>query len=98
MITKAKALSERIKTSRRKMLGEVILQNDTNPAIKSPLFAQKAQQMYKSRLGKPRTNLFDTLKKDLASAGLRLEDQNDLDILRNISKKEWEQMTNLKLG
>lgn len=63
-------LTERIKKARWKMLGHVLRSGDDTPAFLSFRFACLGCLDYKGRRGRPRSNLFDLLLKDIMTKNI----------------------------
>ena len=63
-------LSDRVNTYRWRMLGHVLRSDENTAAHQSLSFAIEADTHFSGRVGRPRCNLFNLLKKDLSDRNL----------------------------
>jgi len=86
-------LSVRVERSRWRMLGHVLRGPVDGPAYTSLSFAVNSLQM-PGRVGRPQTNLFTLIKRDLSDRNLFLNNLNDLNYLRNVAfdRAAWRRM------
>ena len=86
-------LSVRVERSRWRMLGHVLRGPVDGPAYTSLSFAVNSLQM-PGRVGRPQTNLFSLIKRDLSDRNLFLNNVNDLNYLRNVAfdRAAWRRM------
>ena len=84
-------LSTRTRKARWNLLGKVLRQDSTRPAKLALIFALRKMKEGESRLGRPITNLLDTLKKDIKETGLKMESVEDLQELEDkaADKSQW---------
>ena len=85
-------LSERAKSARWKMLGKILRHSELNPAKASLIYANITinGKTIKGRRGKPRKNLYDTIKEDLKEVNLDFETAKDV----AADPKIWENLKN----
>ena len=86
-------LSVRADRSRWRMLGHVLRGPVDGPAYTSLVFAVSSLQM-QGRVGRPQSNLFSLIKRDLNDRNLFINNLNDLNYLRNIAfnRVNWRSM------
>ena len=68
-------LTRRIEVARWKMLGHILRSGEDTPAFLSFKFACLGSMKLKGRLGRPRSNLYDLIIKDLKMRTLIIEDE-----------------------
>ena len=78
-------LSARVARSRWRMLGHVLCGPTDGPAYSSLRFAVNTLQL-QGRRGRPQSNLFSLILKDLSVYRISLNSLQDLDHLRNIAQ------------
>ena len=86
-------LSVRVDRSRWRMLGHVLRGPVDGPAYTSLVFAVNTMQ-YPGRVGRPQSNLFSLIKRDLQDRDMFLNNIHDLIYLRNIAfdKANWRRL------
>ena len=86
-------LSARVARSRWRMLGHVLRGPTDGPAYSSLRFAVNTLQL-QGRRGRPQSNLFSLILKDLSVHKISLNSLHDLDYLRNIAqdRAQWRRM------
>ena len=86
-------LSARVARSRWRMLGHVLRGPTDGPAYSSLRFAVNTLQL-QGRRGRPQSNLFSLILKDLSVPRISLNSLQDLDYLRNIAqdRAQWRRM------
>ena len=84
-------LSDRVASSRWRMLGHILRSSELTPASLALFFAVDGSHDLKGRLGRPRCNLLNTLRDDLAKRKLSLDSKSDIYVLRNIASNrvQW---------
>ena len=87
------ALSARVARDRWRMLGHVLRGPEDGPAYSSLVFAVNSLQM-QGRVGRPQTNLFSLVQRDLQDRNMLLNDINDLVHLRTVALNRaiWRQL------
>ena len=87
-------LSERVRQSRWRMLGQVLRSDDLNPAQLVLEFAVNSSNIYKGRIGRHQTNLLRVIRSDLKTRNLKLDDSNDLHNLKHLARdrKCWKKL------
>ena len=92
-ITGTDPLSKRAENARWKMIGRTFRHEDMNPAYSAIQFAHNTitSKEIRGKTGRPRQNLYDTIKNDLKSANL------DFDPPRDLAKDEkvWNKMKDI---
>ena len=93
-------ITKRVEASRWKMLGHILRSGNMTPAFQSFQFACIGSRIYKGRLGRPRTNLYDCVVKDLAMRHLYV---NSIDEFYNLvyiasDRKRWRELFNETTG
>ena len=83
---KCSPLSDRVTAARWKMLGHILRSGETTPAYTSLHFALKGAQQYKGRVGRPRSNLFDIIVKDLAQRQINFKNIDDLFYITDLAQ------------
>ena len=91
---KVRPLTDRIVEARWKMLGHVLRSGENTPAFLAFRFACLGSNNYKGRLGRPRTNLFDVITRDLREREIEINNSNDFHELVYIAhdKIRWRDM------
>ena len=91
---KTTPLSQRIEKSRWTMLGHILRGSETSPAYLALNFALDGSAKYKSRAGRHRINLFNTIKNDLKSRKIQLKRPEDITALREIAsdRLKWRRL------
>ena len=86
-------LSARVERSRWRMLGHVLRGPVDGPAYTSLVFVINTLQM-KGRVGRPQSNLFSLVKRDLQNRSISLNNLDDLNYLRNVAydRPGWRKM------
>ena len=79
-------LSDRVNTYRWRMLGHVLRSDENTAAHQSLSFAIEADSHFSGRVGRPRCNLFNLLKKDLEERNLFMNNYNELNEIRDIAR------------
>ena len=79
-------LSTKVKLARWKMLGHVLRSDMNSPAQAALSFAVNSMEHLPGRVGRHRENLLRTIKIDLGSRGMVLENQSDLLNIRQIAQ------------
>ena len=102
-------LSERVKSSRWKMLGHILRSPENTPAALALNYAVCGTKELKGRRGRHKTNLLSIIKKDISRIPvdrknpnphlhykLQLKSQSDIDKLRDLAqdRKEWKRLFN----
>ena len=89
----AEPLSVRVDRNRWRMLGHVLRGPIIGPAYTSLVFAINTLQ-YPGRVGRPQSNLFSLIQRDLRDRDMFLNNINDLIYLRNIANNRvnWRQL------
>ena len=87
-------LSHRITKARWKKLGQILMQDEQTPTYCALMFARKSKEIFKSRIGRPPINLFDTLIEDLRKMEMSIESEEQLEETRQKARneKEWDMM------
>ena len=99
--TQTTPLSKRIEKARWTMLGHVLRSDNSTPAYQSFYFAVFGCCIYKGRLGRHRTNLYDIIvKKDLFKRNIHLKTEDDFSNLVDLAKDrlKWKSLFTSKLG
>ena len=93
---KCEPLSVRVDRNRWRLLGHVLRGPINGPAYSSLMFAVSSQQML-GRVGRPQSNLFSLIKRDLKDRNLLLDDINDLNYLRSFAhnRANWRSLQTL---
>ena len=91
---KTTPLSQRIEKSRWTMLGHILRGSETSPAYLALNFTLDGSAKYKSRAGRHRINLFNTIKNDLKSRKIQLTRPEDITALREIAsdRLKWRRL------
>ena len=78
------------------LLGHVLRGPINGPAYSSLMFAVSSQQM-SGRVGRPQSNLFSLIKRDLKDRNLLLDNINDLNYLRifALNRANWRSLQTL---
>ena len=86
-------LSVKVDRSRWRMLGHILRGPINGPAYTSIVFAINTLNL-PGRVGRPQSNLFTLIKRDLGERNLKLNDLDDLEVLRTIASKRatWKRM------
>ena len=86
-------LSVRVDRNRWRMLGHVLRGPVNSPSYTSLVFAINTLQ-YPGRVGRPQSNLFSLIQRDLRDRHMFLNNMNDLIYLRNIAfnKVNWRKL------
>ncbi len=89
-------LSARVERSRWRMLGHVLRGPVDGPAYTSLVFAVNSLRM-PGRVGRPQSNLFSLIRRDLNDRNLFINNLNDLNYLRNIAfnRANWRSMQSI---
>ena len=77
-------LSVRVDRNRWRMLGHVLRGPTDGPAYSSLVFAINTLQ-YRGRVGRPQSNLFSLIQRDLKDRNIFLNSLSDLSCLRNLA-------------
>ena len=87
------SLSAQVARERWRMLGHVLRGPEDGPAYSSLVFAVNSLQM-QGRIGRPQTNLFSLVQRDLQDRNMLLNDINDLVHLRTVALNRaiWRQL------
>ena len=93
-------ITVRIEESRWKMLGHILRSSNMTPAFQSFQFACIGSKVYKGRLGRPRSNLYDCVVNDLAMRNLYVNSIDDFYNLVYIAsdRKRWRELVNETTG
>ena len=86
-----KPITDRVHEARWKMLGHILRSGENTPAFLAFKFAYLGCKNYKGRLGRPRTNLFDLIVKDLKQRNIIIQNDTDFNNLVYVAhdKSEW---------
>ena len=89
-------ITERVEASRWKMLGHILRSSNMTPAFLSFQFACIGSKNFQGRLGRPRTNLYDCVIKDLAKRNISVNSIDDFyDLIYLASdRKRWRVLFN----
>ena len=76
------------------MLGYALRAPENRPISLALKFSIEKMKTMKSRKGRPTTNLFDTIKKDIEQTGHKLETLDDFQKMREMAnnRKHWEEI------
>ena len=87
-------LTRRIEVARWKMLGHILRSGEDTPAFLSFKFACLGSMKLKGRLGRPRSNLYDLIIKDLKMRTLIIEDERSFNYVVNKARNRtfWLQL------
>lgn len=87
-------LTRRIEVARWRMLGHVLRSGEYTPAFLSFRFACLGSKQLKGRLGRPRSNLYDLVTKDLKTRSLCIEDERSFRyvVMKAYNRKLWQQL------
>ena len=90
----AHPITVRVQKARWTLLGHILRMDDNCPAYLSLRFAVEKSNSLRGRIGRPRTNLLDTIKSDLSNHDLTLDSIDDLMVLKNIAldRVKWRNM------
>ena len=87
-------ITERVRRARWTLLGHVLRMDDSSPAVQSLKYAITSDEILKGRRGRPRINLFNTIRSDLNEHMLSLKSMDDLHTIRYIAhdRVKWRNM------
>ena len=93
------SLSERAEFARWKMFGHILRSNECSPAQSALCFAINMLNSLPGRLGRHRKTLLQTLKRDLESRRIMLNDYYDIIHLRELASNrlKWKELYEMKI-
>ena len=87
-MTNSKPLDERIECSRIRLFENILTSEENSPAYTSLIFAVANHDNFNSRKGRPRSNLLTLLRKDMNDRNLTLDNNSDIENLKELILKE----------
>ena len=75
-------ITERVRQSRWTLLGHILRSDDNTPASLALRFAISSVEHLRGRVGRPRSNLLNTIQNDLKEHSIELKNIDDLENLK----------------